>query len=241
MYEQYTLNTSHKIHEYKDRLKRLLSSIAYIEDKLLNSPDLSSINKSKLVNLFTNGITRSDTIEITNPRVLTFYYTHMELTREANKIRKELAVIDSGIITAKVYKAIIKKFNSKILDWLLRGGYLLRVKGLSFIAVRTKENLSTKRRIDWGTSNKRKKAIIERGEIPFQSIKNEAGEIIGNNGGEHWLTYMDKRYDTWYYWNKSKSIIVNCSLYSFSVPYKNIARLGKIINGDSLAYLKYMI
>lgn len=95
------------------------------------------------------------------------------------------------------YAEIIKMHNIEVMNQILLKnkqydmGYLLghiqAVEVNRVIKVSKSGNSYTS--IDWNESNKRKQELINKGQLPLEKIRNEKGEIIGDNGGVEWLIY----------------------------------------------------
>lgn len=43
-------------------------------------------------------------------------------------------------------------------------------------------------------SNRNKRAILEGGGVPFETIKDDKGFVVGDNGGEKWLVYYTDKF-----------------------------------------------
>lgn len=102
--------------------------------------------------------------------------------------------------------------------------------------------------VNWGESNKFKAELIKRGILPYKAIKDEQGNIIGDNGGHKWLMYFTDDFSYWWYWNKNsldktKGIhIKNCKKFSF-LPTKGIVgnrvALQTLLKNDVSAHLNF--
>lgn len=101
---------------------------------------------------------------------------------EVNKCKQEL-------ITFKLYKLIISKCNDKIIEKVITENYKAEpLKSFGAISVIRVHN--EHRRPNWGVSNKLRKAILEKGGIPYTK---EGEEEATKNGieykGEEWLVF----------------------------------------------------
>lgn len=88
----------------------------------------------------------------------------------------------------KEYETIIFAFIDLLKDKILLDQYLFCGGIFNLNLTRKPRNFENKR-TDFGASKKAKEAVIARGGIPYKSIRNEEGRIIGNNGGESYLIY----------------------------------------------------
>lgn len=188
---------------------------------------------------FIQRFNRFSISQIKDPVLITYLTVLLEVEKELKQVRDKLNLIEKKLIDIKIYKYIIRRFNQLSKDWMINNGWVLSVRGLGLIRVRTKENKSVVNRINWGESIKFKNSLLKEGKVPFESIKNDKGEIIGNNGGIDWLIKISNRYDTWWFWSKTKSRFPNTHLYSFEPAKHTRLALREELNKDKIAYLKY--
>ena len=98
--------------------------------------------------------------------------------------------------------------------------------------VRETEFGTLKATIDWPSSNKLKKEIIARGETPYEAIRDELGNKIGDNGGVEWLCYYTS--DHYYMWLHSPMLALRNSFkYKFKVSWTNGKILSQAIDNSS--------
>ena len=82
---------------------------------------------------------------------------------------------------------------------------------------------------------KEKQRIIDEGGTPYESIKDENGKVIGDNGGEHYFVYLT---DDTYYWlnlGHDRKLKVGINKYKF-IPFRsfNYRRQRKIKENESI-------
>jgi hypothetical protein len=148
------------------------------------------------------------------------------LIRQAEVNIKKL---QEQLVDERTFKVFLRSLNKHIKEAILYKGYSFNFGGnVSSIFVERKkryikddkaDGMSTIHNnvvIDWGSSNKKKAEIIERGGTPYKAIKDENGVIVGDNGGEKWLVPFTDEYGFWLGWEKKKCTLTNKSLYRFS-------------------------
>lgn len=124
-----------------------------------------------------------------------------------------------GTLSYDLFKQVISLFNQKISKEIIKGYHfrlphklgILKIMQFERGVVRVKENGVVCGVIDWKASNGNKASILLEGKLPYESIKDETGKIIGNNDGEKWLIY---RTDTTYYrWVWVPDVLLHNSVY----------------------------
>ena len=133
----------------------------------------------------------------------------------------------------KVFKEIIVKFNSSIMDTLLEGETFDMGNKLSTISIWRRKRDPRTMRVDWQESLKCKKELEDKG-IPLYN--KETGE------GEKWLVYFTDSQYFRFRWYKDKCRVKNKTVYRFD-PTRgekgNKEKLTKLIKEDDLAYLRF--
>ena len=108
---------------------------------------------------------------------------------------KTVSVVDRkmkalGAYTSKEYYEIVNLFFKKAVDKVINGSSLL-IPRVGFIYIKKCEHIPEApfKRVDWGTSNKYKKKLIEEGKTPYKKGVNDEGEL--------WLHYHNTDYLRW--------------------------------------------
>jgi len=134
-----------------------------------------------------------------------------------------------------LFKDILLRFNSEILEHLLQGGVLQMKNKLSTLSIWRRKRDPSITMVDWGTSNKIKKEILAEGNELYNE---ETGK------GEKWIVYFtDERYFR-FRWFKDKCMVKNKSVYRFD-PARGVLgkspkeRLTALVKNDDLAYLRF--
>ncbi len=91
------------------------------------------------------------------------------------------------------YTEILEKFNEKLALVCIQEGIGMSL-GSELGSVQIFRRLKRAKgelrmRPNHAESKKLKAEILARGGVPFKSIRNEFGKVIGDNGGEKWLIY----------------------------------------------------
>ena len=179
-----------------------------------------------------------------DPAVKTYMLGLIEVNLRTEFLSKRMIILKQCDISWKEYTFIIREFNKKVCEKIIDTAYRFKIIGLGTIKIITryrKEN-SKKKYIHWGDTNKKKEAILLRGGVPFETIKNEVGEVIGDNGGEDYLVFAETPYVIFWKWYKEGTRLVHNDLYKFletTGPNGNRERLQEVVRGNKLAYLKY--
>jgi hypothetical protein len=145
-----------------------------------------------------------------------------------------------GKLAYDVYKEIIFTFHKKMINACISTGNEWHLQShlgrISIIRAKRKftvlEDGSIRGSVDWGESNKKKKRILDSGQLPLEVYKDEKGNKVGDNGGVPWLCYFT---DTYYYlWKYTPNLYLSNSLdYKFSMSWANTKKLSASINEDS--------
>lgn len=152
-----------------------------------------------------------------------------------------------GILSYEKFKEILFSYNKKAINKLISSGkvWMLR-SNLGFISIAKYKKKFTLNAdgnlvgaVDWNASNKLKAEIEARGEVPFQMHKDEAGKIIGDNGGVKWLCYHMN--DFTFGWTFSSNMyLTNSGRTVFKITWSNSKKLSQSISNHSeLLYKDY--
>lgn len=149
--------------------------------------------------------------------------TISSLKGSLKKLNNDMVVFMDTIFNEKIFKLVLRTFNQMAVDKMIKEGFIWRIgHRLSHIRIkkktitaRTAKNGEIKPRINWGESNKLKKALIAKGKLPLKAKYDKNNKRIGDNGGEPWLIYITDDYNTWWYWDRYRSTVKNKSVYQF--------------------------
>lgn len=166
----------------------------------------------------------------------------VEINRCLNKLEEDLIEVNECIIGEELFRDIICTFNNNISDEIVYHGYTFKLGlGLGIIKIkRVLCNTRTKKRINWGESNKCKKELILQGKTPFKVLERDGNrKPVRDNGGEHWMIFWNDDHDYIWHWSKNRNIVHNSAYYKFSPTlYNNTSKGGKLGNINKLAELK---
>lgn len=141
-------------------------------------------------------------------------------------------------VSRKLYGFITGKFNSYLMDALIKRGYTFSSGyGIGALYVIHREpkpkediNGNIKLPINWGESLRIKEEIIKKGGVPYN--KETAPH------GEKWMVFhIGARF--LFKWEKRKAIVKNSSLYSFRPCYSAIAKLNDYVKENEFAEINY--
>ena len=155
-----------------------------------------------------------------NNIIIRNYYTLYSILL---KYENEIQDIKKQKIKYNIYKAIITKFNKKLLKYCAETGKQYQNKYLGNLQVLYKE--CTDRSVNWKESNKKKQEIIDRGGIPYlQKDEHDAIKQGREYHGEKWLV---KGYDKGLlYWKWHVSPLISDEIKREVYNYKFIPARG---------------
>lgn len=170
----------------------------------------------------------------------------VEIKKRQKQINERLEEIKDLLVDSKDFIKVIGLFNNKVVDSILKGYIFHFGHRLSYLCIKKKDiSLRKRKKIDWGTSNKNKKEIIERGGIPYEVLtRNEDGSICTDNGGEYWLAYHTKQIEYLWHWAKGRAPFPNKFFYKFKPTYCGAGNNGcvqklKQLESSNSEFLKY--
>lgn len=199
MYEVYTSNLNFKVIELQKRLEtntnrvQGLSNVlekyredinAYCSVKLDDILKVKTLTNLKAIKFPTYGI-YSDGRKLNVKALLMYIKKYIEANKDLSTLTTNITRYKKEIISFKLYKRIISSFNLKIIDKIINNNYLFKLVP-SFGGISVIRNHSKKKSVNWGASQKNKKAIIERGGIPYLK---EDSIGVEDYKGEQWLVY----------------------------------------------------
>lgn len=229
--KKYLVNKILKLKHYLDNFTNIKCEDIESLDRFIS--EKSVVNLTNISSINVDDIRRNINIIV-------------EINKSINKLQKELNQIEVDIIAYKVFKEITYKFNCKISDEIVYKGYALNLGyGLGHIRVKkincflNKDGSPrTKKRINWGESNKLKKEIIEKEGLPYKVTERNERKIIADNGGIPWFVYFNNEWDYLWYWYKGTCMILNTPYYKFRpTTYNNTSRNDGLGNVNKLKQL----
>ena len=259
IYSRYCSSLNVEKNNLKEELKGLLNSKEYILNTLkeyssflntfctttyenLENLNLIYLNRSILQKKYENEF---ELVQV-ETKVKRLVNVLIEIKRRVKQIEDRLKEIETLIVDSKVFVNVIGSFNSKIIESILKGYVFNLGYRLSYICIKRKDiSLRKRKKIDWGTSNKNKKEILERGGIPYEVLtRNEDGSIATDNGGEYWLAYHNKSIEYLWHWAKGRAPFPNKFFYKFKPTYCGAANNGcvqklKQLENSNSEFLKY--
>ena len=97
-------------------------------------------------------------------------------------------------ISYNVYKAVITKYNKKVLEYCLETGKAFENKYFGNIQAFYRNAEGVSKKINWKLSNENKKAILEKGGEPYlEKTAKEYAEKDKKNKGEKWVVFGFKQ------------------------------------------------
>lgn len=184
------------VHSIETKIKRNTIRIDELNKKVEEYlPQLSEVKEtiSKYVDYsdVVNGLVREIPITIDNQNDNSVRYINVlikhfyELRAPMHILAEENKLLSTKKITIKVYKEIIKKANNKIGDYLIKTGKEYAHPYLGTFQVLHDEVVN---KPNWKVSNENKKAILERGGIPYSKEDEDRCIAAGiPYFGEKWL------------------------------------------------------
>lgn len=182
-YQEIICNTK----KYKEQYFVLLESYKEDINKYCNV-NYKGILKLKSTNSLSTLVFKKgyrDGKEINFKIVKLYIEKYILCTLTLAKAAKHEQELKNKIVKAVIYKKIISKFNNKVVDKIIYDNYFFSINPL-FGSIGVVQNENKSKRVDWGRSNKIKKAILAKGGIPY--LKDEA-EADPNYKGEEWLVF----------------------------------------------------
>lgn len=181
------LNKSIEADKHKNSFKNLLESYKNTINTYLNisyNDLLKEININNIIyptyKIYNNG--KELNFNIVKLYIEKYIYYNNKYNNYYNKYN----TIKNKIISLKIYKEIILKFNSKIINKIIYKNYHFNFYSF-FGAISIIQNKNERKRVNWGISNKNKKELLKKGEIPY--IKEDAEKQGEKYKGKKWLVY----------------------------------------------------
>jgi hypothetical protein len=189
LYALYVYSINAKIQRNKDLIENYKrQSEEYLSQLAVAEPIISKyVNYSDVLNGYVKSIPNEFLVNANNElRYINITIKHYyELRAPMHLLADEIKTLSNKKITIKVYKDILRKCNNKIGDWLIRTGGEFNSPYFGGISLRHREDTN---RVNWGKSNKNKKAILDRGGIPYNKEDEQRCIEAGiPYHGEKWL------------------------------------------------------
>lgn len=152
--------------------------------------------------------------------------------------------LTSNVVTLEEYKFIARAFNKSITQRMIETGYKLKIGGFGSLRIVSRRKIDqVKRRVDWGVSNRFKKQIEEKGQIPFKAIYEEIDGKkvkVGDNGGVEWLIKRTSPYEIFWIWEKVGCYIINQSLYKMNFTKHMKLAINTLASKDPSIFIRYI-
>lgn len=161
------------------------------------------------------------------------------ITNYATKDIYKIYMKDGGTLAYPLFKQLVYKYHQAMTDKCIKGYMWSLPHNLGCIKIviskrkyTVLENGNIRGSVDWGASNKLKASIIERGEVPLESYKDESNKVIGDNEGVKWLCYHTST--DYFCWTHITNIYLkNGTKYGFDFSWHNSRKLSASITKDS--------
>lgn len=136
-------------------------------------------------------------------------------------------------MSRELFKEILVKFNTQIMDCVLEGSLIEMGHGLSSLCIIRMEADPKKMLVDWKASLKLKEELLAEGAQLFDSV---------SGTGENWLVYRHQDTFFKFYWKKKDVRLKNRTGYRFDATRGakgNKTKLKALLRSDDLAYLRF--
>tara|TARA_R110002051_G_scaffold190756_1_gene259654 strand:+ start:35 stop:526 length:492 start_codon:yes stop_codon:yes gene_type:complete len=155
------------------------------------------------------------------------------VAKGSREIYRQYKSTSDSPVDYTTFKNIIVKFNTSIVDSLLKGGTFNMGNKLSTLSIWRRKRDPRTTRVNWRESLAYKKELDTKG---ISLYNKETGE------GEKWLIYFTDSQYFRFRWHKDKCMVKNKTVYRFD-PTRgkkgNKEKLTKLIKEDDLAYLRF--
>lgn len=189
-------------------------------NKYSNYYDILDRKIKKIKNNTDNTIIKYINIQILNYNSI---YTPLNLKR------KEVIKLSKQVLSSVIYKKIIKKFNSKLIDKIIKDHYTF-ILPFSLGTLKVERKTNKRKRPNWGISNKNYKLLITQNKIPYKLTDHlEAKKNNKEYKGVPWLHYHDET-DLWFSWKTFKLAKVDIRNYRFKPSRGNKSVVEKLTN-----------
>ena len=228
------------ISELETSLKTILQSKNYLYTQLRKHEN--SINDFSNMSFFS-------VINSSNPGTLSFFkhkesFANLEnfkiawqgyliVNQRFYTIKDKINTCKRRQVPYKVWFRIIKQFNTSISKAIIEDGYELHM-GYGLTLIRIQRRIRNNPEIDNPASFQKRKAIVARGEIPYNEKTHPEGE--------KWRCYRTDRYKFEWYWSKKAISVKNAYYYTFfptTGKIGNVKALYEYIEANPNHTIKY--
>ncbi len=155
-----------------------------------------------------------------------------------------------------VYSAVIEMHNKEVMRLIVEenrsydmGFHLGDIKAVEVPRkIRISKNGEYYSSVNWKATEQAKETLIKEGKLPYKAIKNEKGEIIGDNGGVRYIVYNISDTSVNFTWNRYRQInpfnqkenfvLKKIRHYHFKFTELNIEILNAFKNNNNISYTK---
>lgn len=199
MYDLYVEDINYKLNKALESKLKYLQSHTNLKNILIKNRDIFQVYSNTDVDTVLRVTNKNITKRIKFPNTpkyingkrinfeaITLYIKqYVSMNNLISKLNHIIEKCNTEKISFQLYKKIIRKFNNKVIDKIVHENYHF-VPFPSFGGISVIKNHNERKRVNWGVSNRNKKEILMRGEIPY--IKADAEKIKDYKGVE-WLEY----------------------------------------------------
>lgn len=205
--------------EQRELIDSYLKELGKIRYNIMNFVDYSELLNGRVKELPEDLKNIIPNYKYNNIIVKNYYNLYRLLTVYETDINN----LKTQQVKFKVYKDIIRKFNSKMLDYCAITGKPFENKYFGKLCVYFRPTPSNV--INWGESNRKKQAIIDKGGIPYNGKDAEIALKEGREYlGEKWI---DKHFDRGLlYWRWYSPTILKTEIKRELYNYKYIIAKG---------------
>jgi len=239
MYDRFISGLKTKKDINLNRLDLLLKSKAYYEGKILKDKVyLNRISNISVRMLFTKDklpynlklIGDKDKVEYLRLYIHNYYKT----VKLIKTVEVTLVKLNESFLSKKEFRTVLFTMNREAMKLAIIENVPITFGRAGLIVIKyIDRESSNKSKVlpDWKESNKNKANIIAKGGIPFKSIKDDKGKVIGDNGGEKWLaTHISK---STFYIDWMCNYVINNKIYRFTPSKYNDDRNVPIDANDT--------
>ena len=213
LWTKYNIKLKKEINKLESDLEIIVKSRDYIYNKLLyHKADLdnfSNINFNSVIN--TKSLNRLSFLKVDDAfnDIDNFKFNwrlFIPVNRQYFKVVNKIITLNKRLLPFKHWIKIIKKFNKKVIDLIIKEGYEFHL-GYGLDYIRIKKRIRNNPEINNPASYQKRKKIIAEGKIPYNE------ETAPN--GEKWKVYRIERYKYVWYWSKKSINVKNSYYYTF--------------------------
>ena len=213
LWTKYNIKLKKEIKKLESDLEIIVKSRDYIYNKLLylkaDLDNFSNINFNSVIN--TKSLNRLSFLKVDDAfnDIDNFKFNwrlFIPVNRQYFKVVNKIITLNKRLLPFKHWIKIIKKFNKKVIDLIIKEGYEFHL-GYGLDYIRIKKRIRNNPEINNPASYQKRKKIIAEGKIPYNE------ETAPN--GEKWKVYRIERYKYVWYWSKKSINVKNSYYYTF--------------------------